>query len=133
MAAKEKNDPASGLTPADAASPDGEQPVPEEVGRLVLTAVPQTPAAEEAREALLKAITSEATAIAKAKDKDKAHSADALEALARAYTLVTTGAPSAAAVAGSSGLSLDVDVRRQSALDKLAQQADTASIDLYTK
>ncbi|MFD4136813.1 hypothetical protein [Streptomyces goshikiensis] len=35
---------------------------------LVLTAVPQSPAAAEAREALLKAIAGEADSIAKAKD-----------------------------------------------------------------
>lgn len=77
-------DPAPGQT-SDTANPNREQATAVHVG-LVPTAVPQTPAAAEARDALLKAITSEAIAITKAKDKTQ--SAAQLESLARAYTLV---------------------------------------------
>ncbi|MFD6182888.1 hypothetical protein [Streptomyces goshikiensis] len=91
--AKKKTEPESSPTPdqpQDTASSEGKRDAPAPVG-LVLTAVPQSPAAAEAREALLKAIAREADSIAKAKDKTQ--SAAALESLARAYTLVTTAAP----------------------------------------
>ncbi|MFF1498195.1 hypothetical protein [Streptomyces sp. NPDC058304] len=104
--AKKKTEPESSPTPVqpqDTASSEGKQDVPAPVG-LVLTAVPQSPAATEAREALLKAIASEANSIAKAKDKTQ--SATALETLARAYPLVTTAAPTQAGLhaAGPSAL-----------------------------
>ncbi|WP_369780175.1 hypothetical protein [Streptomyces sp. R33] len=92
--AKKKTEAVPGLTPVqadDTTSSNGEQPAPAGSG-LVLTSVPQTRAAD-AREELLKAIASEATAISAAKDKGK--SSAALEALARAYTLVATGQPQA--------------------------------------
>lgn len=90
--AKKKPDTDAGLTPVqtdDIIIPN-QEPASADAG-LVLTAIPQTPAAADAREELLKAIASEATAISTGKEKGK--SAAALEALARAYTLVATGQP----------------------------------------
>ncbi|MEV3987204.1 hypothetical protein [Nonomuraea sp. NPDC049758] len=64
------------------------QETPPEQIPAVIT-VREVPAAAEARDALLKAITAQATAIA---DGHQGQASTALEELARAYALVTSGA-----------------------------------------
>ncbi|WCD90976.1 hypothetical protein KPP03845_107405 [Streptomyces xanthophaeus] len=90
--AKKKPATDAGVTPvqADDTIIPNQQPAPADAG-IAVTAAPQSPAADDAREELLKAIASEATAISTGKEKGK--SAAALEALARAYSLVATGQP----------------------------------------
>ncbi|MFE2326688.1 hypothetical protein ACFXD5_22635 [Streptomyces sp. NPDC059385] len=99
--AKKKPETESGLTPAPSGVgvSNGKPAAPTNAG-LVLTAVPQTPAAADAREELLKAIASEATAISTSKEKGK--SADALETLARAYALTAHGPTARTLATGAS-------------------------------
>ncbi|MEV5595340.1 hypothetical protein [Streptomyces sp. NPDC052496] len=87
MAKKKSGHKAKPLTELNDETVVGRPLEPAEAG-LVLTAVPQAPAAV-AREELLRAIAGEATAISKAKHKGR--SCKALRSLARAYALVAAG------------------------------------------
>lgn len=79
----------------EAAPGDGKQPAPAD-GRLVVSAAPQTPVGADAREAILKAIASEA--IASISDaKDEGDSSAVLEVLGR----IATGQPQATNAPGA--------------------------------
>ncbi|GAA1391273.1 hypothetical protein GCM10009639_20970 [Kitasatospora putterlickiae] len=77
----------------DTAVPAGNAATDEGIRQIPLVVAeraPLSPAGAQAREQLLAAIGSEAQAVA---ERNPGHGAEALETLARAYALVTAGAP----------------------------------------